>query len=102
MNKLIDIDKMYEMLKDSNMEHLAKRIADSAVVDCNECKYKLKAATNYCIKSNCVHNPSNKPLDYFDLKECEHVWLYYSSGRIDVKRKCESCALIQWGKFDED
>ena len=101
MNKRIDTDKMFKILRGSNMEHLAKRIVESDVVDCSECQYKYKDNTVWCTHSKCIHNPYNKQPDYFTIKECEHVWFYITSGKVTAKRKCSKCGLIQWAKFDE-
>ena len=100
MTKLIDTDKIYEVLRSSNMEHLAKRIVESAVVDCADCKYKYKDNTVWCTYGKCIRNPDNKQPDYFTIKECEHYWKH-GHYMDNAYRQCSKCGLSQEAKFDE-
>ena len=94
---LIDIDKMYEILRGSNVEHLSKRIVESCATKapCDEC-----ANRDYdgeCLEQFCTHMCKTS---YFKPKECTHDWVY-GHYLTQAYRKCVKCSLTQEARFDE-
>ncbi len=92
----IDKDKLYEILRSSNMEHLTKRILKSCEVNCSDCIYNKKTDNEFpCCDCSAIHQSL-----YFIPKPCEHTWSYYGT-RNDGYRTCDTCNTKQKARWDE-
>jgi len=92
----IDKDKLYEILRSSNMEHLTKRILESCEVNCSDCIYNKKTDNEFpCCDCSAIHQSL-----YFTPKPCKHKWRYEITLG-NVHRICCECDITQKAKWDE-
>jgi len=62
---------------------------------CADCYWLNTLKERPCIYCSIEKTPHFKP------KECNHDWLYSTSGKVDARRKCNKCKLMQWSKFND-
>ena len=97
MNKItIDLDEISMPLSAWVTEILRK--AEVKPKSCLDCTYDYQEfASATCI--TCTDNPATG--SNFKQKKCEHTWFFSRTGGDKVRRKCDTCGVIQWATFDE-